>query len=269
MVRSASTPGTSRSFVAERTATLASSSCTPVRSAIRLASVSRRRATAAPDIAAPEEADADRRPAGVAEGVAGKSTAGFWVGAPGRVVYCVRRGVLLLHDCAGYLQVGEVGHQGGRRGGRRRVAGGVAGGGWPAQGGRRGVAGAGWPAEGGRRRVAGGGWPAEGGRRRVAGAGWPAVRWAQIACGPETPASGALIAGKRIKSHTDAVGTSKNAPGRPTRRGVWYHFSTIFMPAWRFICPAPRGPRASLGGPPPASGRRTRTRREDGAPCCS
>ena len=53
VVRSPSTPATSRSFVAERTATFASSSCTPVRSAIRLASVSRERATAAPTLPHP------------------------------------------------------------------------------------------------------------------------------------------------------------------------------------------------------------------------
>ncbi len=53
VVISGSTPGTSRSLVAERTATLASSSCTPVRSAIRLESVSKNRATEAPTLPQP------------------------------------------------------------------------------------------------------------------------------------------------------------------------------------------------------------------------
>ena len=53
VVRSGSTPGTSRSLVAERTATLASSSWRPVRSAIRLASLRRKRARAAPTLPQP------------------------------------------------------------------------------------------------------------------------------------------------------------------------------------------------------------------------
>ncbi len=48
-----STPGTSRSLDAERTATLTSSSATPVRSAIRPASVSNRRASALPTLPQP------------------------------------------------------------------------------------------------------------------------------------------------------------------------------------------------------------------------